>query len=1239
MGQAVTQVAGAALMIGGLFTGGVTTGIGMALMAAGVAVQVAGTFIFKPKIPSQNYRDSNEIKQMLRSASAPENVVYGKVIKSGLLAFAEEEAGEQDQGEKLNLVLVLASHPIERIGRIWLGEETIDTFGDLASWELHNGRRDADPYLLANCPSWKADMIGRDIAWLRVTLKYDAEKFPYGLPNVKAEVWGKKVLDPRTGLVAWSDNAALVILDYYRSYLSVPDRDIDMDNFRVQASLCSDSVVTPEGHAESRYTLNGSFELSESPATILDAMHRCVGGHPTYMGGKHGMMAGAYYGPPALSITESQLIDTVEITPETTLKEATNAIYGTFIDEKQDYAKTDFTPVIVQQWVDEDGLEIREDMDLRFVSTPYQAQRVANMYLRRKRAGRQVKVKMNLDGYAYRPGQVVKLNLAQLGVVDAEFRVADWSFSLLDGVDITLIEESATLYDDAIGQPFERPAFTKLPSGGPGMPINLLFTPERIGEIVQGRLSWNNITEVTYNRVLIRQNGAIIQSIQVPGESVALNGLLHGRYQAEVSAVNSIGATSAPAVLQFDIQSPPAPQNVEVIPGIFEIKLVPALGDVESYGGTFEYWFSDSKLANASASEVVSHAQRLGQGMFWTKDDLKPLHDYWFYVRSVNVYGKSVFVEASGQPKDGALEYLDAIKGKILKSHLGQELQKQIDSALTEANLKEIEQQIDAVRDQLGADAAALDKQLADASQRLDSLAKAQIETSIGLQQEKQERGEREAWIVDRQNTLESDTQSVAEDVKQLGANFDGQQATLTTLEKTVSNNEKATATSLKQLESRTETSEGAIKDLQQTVATDSEATAEQFSKLNTKVGENATGITQLKQSQSDLEGSQAQIAQGLEANTKATIQNSLNQVEGEQRQAAVSATLKTTQEVIANQQEAHAKQLTTLTANFDTASASLTRLDETVAREKEATSRALQNMGSEVDKNKSSITQEAKTRADADKTLGERITQVRSETKESLAQALDQVKTVSEAQQASGSRIQSLEASAAIDNTPEGLIEQALGLHEQGKEHRKAEAKIIHEQTIIANQQEAVAKEQTTLKAQLGENTAQLQQVSEVQADVNGKLSATWMVKVEVDANGNPVVGGVALGVDSEGNSQFLVDANRFAIINRANGQVAVPFVVQNGQMFVSSAFFADASIDAAKIKRASIGSAQIADSLTSDNFIPGTQGLMINFRTGEFQLNGNAPGIGRKVTTNLRDDFYDGGNQLVVRVGKLRD
>ncbi|HGN0006529.1 TPA: DUF1983 domain-containing protein [Proteus mirabilis] len=676
MGKTVTSVVSAGLMIAGVIA---TGGLGTALIVAGIAVQAASAFIFKDKVPGSGYREQSERKQMLRSASAPETVVVGKTMMSGLLFFAEEEEGEQDENEELYMALAIASHPIHKIGQIYFNDDKIEDLGNNAQYEFHNGRTEADPYLLKHAPSWKEDMIGRGLAWLRLTLRFDQEKFPYGVPNVKSELWGKEIYDPRTEKTAWSNNGALVILDYYRHYLGVPDSDIDWNAFKVAADICDETVQTPDGKSEPRYTLNGAYELEESPASVLEMMHKCIAGEPTYIAGKHGILMQVYNGPALLTIDESQIIDTVTVTPELSLRDATNAIYGTFVDAEQQYNKTDFEPVVIEEWIEEDGLEIKENMDYRFVTSPYQANRLANLYLRKKRAGRRIQLRMNLDGYAYRPGDVVKLELPSLGISELEFRIADWKFHPSEGVEITLEEDGPYIYEDLASKPFVRPPFTKLPTGGVPAPINLVFVPLSVTDIVQGYISWQNVaSDIRYNTVNILQNGKVIQSIQVPGERVDINGLTRGTYRVEVRAINVAGAMSAPAISDFAIQAPPAPIGVEITPGMFSLTAYPKQGDSAVFGYTFEFWFSEKKLTNLSENEVITKTNKVGQGNFWTQENLKAGHTYYFYIRTINSYGKSVFVEASGVPVSLPTDIFDDLDNTVRETEAFKQLSEEL---------------------------------------------------------------------------------------------------------------------------------------------------------------------------------------------------------------------------------------------------------------------------------------------------------------------------------------------------------------------------------------------------------------------------------------------------------------------------------------------------------------------------------------------------------------------------------
>ncbi|MFQ0831236.1 DUF1983 domain-containing protein [Serratia fonticola] len=179
-------------------------------------------------------------------------------------------------------------------------------------------------------------------------------------------------------------------------------------------------------------------------------------------------------------------------------------------------------------------------------------------------------------------------------------------------------------------------------------------------------------------------------------------------------------------------------------------------------------------------------------------------------------------------------------------------------------------------------------------------------------------------------------------------------------------------------------------------------------------------------------------------------------------------------------------------------------------------------------------------------------------------------------------------------------------------------------ETTARSTADTALGKRIDTVTTVAGENSAAVQQVSEAQATLNGKISASWTVKVQVDSNGNQIVGGIGLGVDSAGNSQFLVDANRFAVISTANGTVSSPFTIQGGQTFISSGFIQDASITNAKI----------SGWIGSDNYVSGWRGWAIDKSNGGFEMNGSGGG-GRTVINNGGVKVYDENNVLVVELG----
>lgn len=1215
-GGLISKVVGAGLMIAGLFTGGVTSAMGMALMAAGVAVQVAGSLIFKPKLPSMNYRDTSERKQMLRSSSAPETVIVGKTVISGLLFFAEEEAGEQDENEKITLALALAGHPIEKIGKIWLGDDLIETFGDKASWELHNDREDADPFMLKNCPSWKEDMIGRGLAWLRVTLTFDQEKFPYGLPNVKCEVWGKHLFDPRTRQTAWSNNGALVILDYYRHYLKVPDTDIDFDSFKQAADLCDEKVSLPEGGFESRYTLNGAYDLNESPSSVLEAMHKCINAEPTFTAGKHGIQIGAYYGPAVKTITESQLIGTVTCTPETGLKDATNAVYGTFIDAEQLYTKTDFTPVIVDEWVKEDGLEIRENIDYRFVTSPYQAQRLARQYLRKKKAGRRVQLTMNLDGYAYRPGEVVLLELPSLGISGLEFRIAEWAFHALDGVALTLEEDGAYLYEDVIGKPFERPPFVSLPTGGVASPINLTFVPLAVSDIVQGTLSWQNVaSDVRYNTVTILQEGNVIQSIQVPAERVDINGLARGTYRVEVRATNVAGAMSAPAISDFAIQAPPPPEHIDVTSGLFNLTIVPKQGDSAVFGYTFEFWFSEEKLADLSENEVITKTNKVGQGNFWTQENLKAGHTYYFYVRTINSYGKSPFVEASGVCSAQTDLILEELAGQISRDQLAQDLLGEINSKANQSAVVELNTQVKANHDAILAE---------------------QVARGAVINQEQQARAEADKAEAQQRQFLAT----------QLRGDYTGNDLS------------KVTA--------------GLISAEKQARVTGDQAEAKARQSLETRMNGNVSAINKSLETLTSKQQAQTQEISTLNSNLK-----------GKADSSAVNA-LNTQVSNLDGKVTSATSQVQALSSKLETVKADLTgsvvvdldlsKLNENtyypvilpLVTSRRYAFKVFRTLGQYSDNKPSYATHSTKGFA----MIVEWQVSGSGWGTQSENRIIDnfdwrwtnQSPVMGPAQLINGSVeyiylrggakyqltkhksvnhqiITSTYTNNKQSVAPKGFVANEVPKSSEQKANATANAvnQLETKVTEVSGKVTSTAQQVTRLESQVGTSSAKIEQTSKVVTDINGKISASWTMKVQQDSKGNKVITGIGLGFNAQGNSQFLVNAQNFAVISSLNGKVVTPFVIQNGQAFFNDALFSKATID-----KLSVGK-----KITSTNYLAGKKGFNIDATTGNVELNDavfrgrldiNSGGTkGRLVITNNTIYVYDEKNQLAAKIGYL--
>ncbi|EIV9095585.1 host specificity protein J, partial [Escherichia coli] len=202
-----------------------------------------------------------------------------------------------------------------------------------------------------------------------------------------------------------------------------------------------------------------------------------------------------------------------------------------------------------------------------------------------------------------------------------------------------------------------------------------------------------------------------------------------GNYRLTVRAVNAWGQQGDPASVSFRIAAPAAPSRIELTPGYFQITATPHLA-VYDPTVQFEFWFSEKRIADIR--QVETSARYLGTALYWiaASINIKPGHDYYFYVRSVNTVGKSAFVEAVGRASDDAEGYLDFFKGEIGKTHLAQELWTQIDNGQLAPDLAEIRTSITDVSNEI---TQTVNKKLEDQSAAIQQIQKVQVDTNNNL--------------------------------------------------------------------------------------------------------------------------------------------------------------------------------------------------------------------------------------------------------------------------------------------------------------------------------------------------------------------------------------------------------------------------------------------------------------------------------------------------------------------------
>ena len=420
----------------------------------------------KPKAP--NLREDGR-KHVVRSSIEAHQIGYGTAMVSGPLIFAES-AGPNN--EFLHLVVPVAAHEITGIDSVWLndveitpaqldgsGGVTSGRFADhvVISKHLGSDAQTADVNLVSLVSNWTSSHRGRGIAYVYLRLKWNLDVFPTGIPNMRAVIRGRDVWDPRSdpgdpSVRSFSNNAALCQLDYLMSDFGfgVPLPEIHEPSWVAAANVCDETVALKAGGTQARYTCDGSFQVDAKPAAIMEDLLTASAGALVYQQGAFRGYAGAATTATG-TLDESDLRGPIEVTPRPSRSESFNAIRGTFIDaddSKAPYTLTDFPPITNSTFESQDaGERVFNEIELPFTTNKTRAQRLANLYLHRARQGIVLKFPAKLTKLNIATWDVVAVSIARLGWSAKEFRVLEWALAEDGGVDLTLQEEAAAVYD------------------------------------------------------------------------------------------------------------------------------------------------------------------------------------------------------------------------------------------------------------------------------------------------------------------------------------------------------------------------------------------------------------------------------------------------------------------------------------------------------------------------------------------------------------------------------------------------------------------------------------------------------------------------------------------------------------------------------------------------------------------------------------------------------------------------
>lgn len=525
----------------------------------------------------------------LNDTLIPRRIIYGSVRTAGAKIFEHSSKGKNGPASVLNMIVVVAGHEVEEIGNIYLDGHLAVKAGETTGTGRYEGyvqieramgttSQRAFPDLRSDLPDlWTDDHRMRGVAGIRLRLVYDkedgADVFPTGRPNVTINVKGKcDILDPRTGLRGYTNNAALCAADYcalpapvgFGAAIGAED-GIVVDDLIEAANICAEEVTLADGSTQVRYTCNGVVDTGQTRQQIVRDLVGSMAGQFVPIGGTIVLRAGAYR-IPAATFDLSEARGDITLTTLMEVDDNCNGVRAKFISAANDWQADDAPVIRSSTYLAEDqGVERYLDLELPFTTSEARALRIARIEMERRRRQITVEWPGMLSCWRAAADDTVGLTVPSLGWAAKPFEVDAVTLSIeTDENDIprlvpnfVLRETSPLMYDpDATALQIYAAAprttlpdpFDVEPGGVPVLTEELYETRTAGGVKVRLLATWSASdtgTVASYELRATGPDGKARRQAGIKDTSAELLDVQPGDWQIEVRAVSTLGVRSS----------------------------------------------------------------------------------------------------------------------------------------------------------------------------------------------------------------------------------------------------------------------------------------------------------------------------------------------------------------------------------------------------------------------------------------------------------------------------------------------------------------------------------------------------------------------------------------------------------------------------------------------------------------------------------------------------------------------